>query len=269
MTAKQRRAFERTLATLLASGRHGVDGKRGFTEVAGFEVAARGRARGKRVGEDSGGGTFTVTTDRQGVQTIVRERAGSGGVRDLTTVVFGSDGSSEMTRALSLSGVTVTQTSEFDAKGGLVSGNTTVEATGGLVFSVPTSRGAPLENDQSSEPPSGGEDNEQQEESGDDQSSENDQSPSLSSDGSASIPAMRVEDVDIVSAINWNRLGSAVSDPDPTADRESPTTGGGARAGACGGLQAGGVVPDVKFLQPDKNGWAKDPVPALRGRDPH
>lgn len=269
MRPGQLASFERAIGKILRTGKHRVAGKRGFTEIPGFRIAPAGRGRRGRNARDSGGGTFTINPSRGGGTSLVRELVGDNGVRDTTSVTFGADGSSTLTRMLAVGNVVVTETTEHDGEGNQTGGFTTVHAQGGLMYTgniQPSSPEEKQESDQSSgnddsqspEPPS-------QEEN--DDTDENDTSPDMTSEDSFSVPPLKLDDAMLGQMINWNRLGSAVSYPNPTGD-DDPTVDdrhAGKTMGPCGDLEAQGFVPDAKFLRPNKGGWVTDPVPALHG----
>ena len=72
--------------------------------------------------------------------------------------------------------------------------------------------------------------------------------------------------------VNWNRLGAAVTTPNPMDDGEGKVEDrkggglGGNLGGPCGHLDDPGFDPNPKFLRPNKQGWVTDPRPALTGR---
>lgn len=276
--------FERGLGQILATGKF----KSGAIEIPGFSM---------NIGEPPGAGG----TRRAGGSTTVRGLPGGGfevvhttsrgGVKDTTTVTMNADGSSLVERVLGVGRgdgrVELTSRLGFDDDGNQTEGSTEVETergpnwtgnTGGLASGGgrQSTQKPPSEPDtqesggggggSGGETPSGGDDG-----GGDDQN-ESSNPPTMTSDGTFTAPTLSIESELVASMVNWNRLGAAVTTPNPTDDGRGDVgeyEGGlGSNVGGpCAHLEDPGFDPNPKYLQPNKQGWVTDPRPALRGRD--
>lgn len=284
--------FERGLTTILATGRHRPG--QSFIEIPGFSVElgrvpAPGRSKTVDRRGRGPGVTATVTGLPAGGTRIVAALGRPNGVEDVTTATLRSDGSSTVVRVLGFGDgadrVEVTQTSEHDADGNRTGGFTSVHKQGGLMYdgvgggvggggSRPqtpgggsgggnednSGGGGAKERGGEKPTPSGGDSG------GDDHKSSG--APTMTSDGTFVMPGLELGNAVIAEVVNWNRLGAAVTTPNPTQDEGSIDEGNpGKTAGPCGHLDEPGFDPDPRFLRPDEGGWVTDPRPALRGSD--
>ncbi len=290
--------LERGLAKILGTGKRGGAGAtfEGFTLKLG-RLPAAGKTKTLQGGAGPGAPTTTITGLAGGGAEIVRQTTRSSGVRDTTVVTLLGDGSVKLVRTLAFGNgsnlVELTQSSDF-ADGNRTGGFAKVHTNGGFVFESDQSSGGGGGGGGGSNPSGGdgGSDNDDNNESGsnqgqgqnvadtpsggdggsgndEQQENEQDQSsggaPTLTS-GSLSVPGMSVGNGTIAGAVNWNRLGAAVSQPDPTGGEDTSGAGQGP-VGPCTHLQGSSFNPDPKFLRPNKQGWFTDPVPALRHPD--
>lgn len=279
--------LERGLTAILATGRHRPG--RSFIEIPGFSVEvgrvpAPGRSKTVGPGGRGPGVTATVTGLPGGGTRIVATLGAAHGVEDVTTATLGGDGSSTVVRVLGFGDgadrVEVTQTSEHDAAGNRTAGFTSVHKQGGLMYggvggggsrpqtpgggsgggSEDNSGGGAKEGGGEKPTPSGGGSG------GDDH--ERSSAPTMTSDGTFVMPGLELGNAVIAEVVNWNRLGAAVTTPDPSQDERSIDEGNpGKTAGPCGHLDEPGFDPDPRFLRPDEGGWVTDPRPALQGAE--
>jgi len=283
--------FERGLGQILATGKF----RAGAIEIPGFSM---------NIGQPPGAGGTT----RPGGSTTVRGLPGGGfdvvhttsrgGVNDTTTVTMNADGSSLVERVLGVGRgdgrVVLTSRLGFDDDGNQTEGSTEAGTkrgpnwtgnTGGLASGgIGGGRGGQQSTQQppskpdtqesgggesgggGGETPSGGDDG------GGDDHNESSNPPTMSSDGTFTAPALSIETELVASMVNWNRLGAAVTTPNPTDDGPDDVgeyKGGlGTNVGGpCAHLEDPGFDPNPKYLQPNKQGWVTDPRPALRTRD--
>ena len=278
--------FERGLGEILATGKY----RSGAIEIPGFSMNI-GQPPGTG-GTTRPGGSTTVTGLPGGGFEVVHT-TGQGGVKDTTTVTMNADGSSVVERVLGVGRgdgrVTLTSRLGFDDEGNQTEGETEVETkrgpnwtgkTGGLASGgvggsggnhqstqQPPSKPDTQESGKSDETPSGGNDGGG---GGDDEESPD--PPTMTSDGTFTAPALSIETELVASMVNWNRLGAAVTTPNPMDDGRGDVgehKGGlGSNVGGpCAHLEDPGFDPNPKYLRPNKQGWVTDPRPALRGRD--
>ena len=270
--------FERGLGQILATGKF----RSGAIEIPGFSIDI-GQPPGSG-GTRRPGGSTTVTGLPGGGFEVVHGTT-KGGVKDTTTVTMNADGSSVVERVLGVGRgdgrVVLTSRLGFDDDGNQTEGSTEVETkrgpnwtakTGGLASGghqstqQPPSKPSTQESGGGEEQPSGGDGG------GDDQNEESPNPPTMTSDGTFTAPALSIETELVAAMVNWNRLGAAVTTPNPMDDGSGDVgehEGGlGTNVGGpCAHLDDPGFDPNPKYLQPNKQGWVTDPRPALRGRD--
>lgn len=304
------RTLERGLAEILDTGKRSRARAAGSTAFEGFalkvgRLPAAGKTKTVEHAKGSEGATTTIAGLAEGGAKIVREATRGTGVRDKTVVTILGDGSVSVVRTLGFGSrgdlVQITHSSDFAGGGSRTGGFAKVHTGGGFVFENDQSSGGGGGGGGGGETPSGGgggSGDDDQNESGKNQSqagagavgdtpsggeggsgndenneNENDQTsggaPTLTS-GTLNVPGISVGHGTVAGAINWNRLGAAVSMPDPTGGEDTGVSGGSGGpgpGGPCTHLQGGSFNPDPKFLRPNEQGWFTDPVPALRNPD--
>jgi len=287
--------FEGGLGTILATGKH----RSGAIELPGFSVKI-GKPPGVGATTHPGGGRggSTTVTGLPGGGFEVVHRSTRGGVEDTTTITMNADGSSVVERVLGVGSgdgrVVLTSRLGFDDDGNQTEGTTDVAAkkgpnwtgkTGGLATggvggggggrqstqqppSQPSdqSSGGDESSSRQEETPSGGGDS-----GGNNENEESPNPPTMTSDGTFTAPGLSIETELVASMVNWNRLGAAITTPNPMGDDRGDVgkhEGGlGTNVGGpCAHLDDPGFDPNPKFLRPNKQGWVSDPRPALRDR---
>ena len=292
--------LERGLAAVLATGQHGVRGGRGATQFGGTSVSLGGLP--PRAPAGGHGRNTKVTPLPRGGAHVEHRNVGPSGVVSTFDVTLRGDGSGTVHRTLGFgsgtSAVTISETSEFDSNGNASGGLAKVQTGGGVVFDEQSSGGGGSTDPSPSKEESGGDDDQQNEnknnqsqggavanvgdptpskEEGGGKTEENKESPNkqsqggvtMGTDGTLTIPGLSLSDTTVAAVVNWNRLGAAVSTPDPTKDDETVTGGGGGGSPitGCSQLDQAGFNPNPKFLKPTKKGWATDPLPMLQGTE--
>lgn len=297
------------------SGGSGFTKFGGFSVALG-PLPGSGKSKTVERGRGGRGRTTKVTGLPRGGTKVVSEFVGASGVRDVTEVTLRGNGSVSMVRTWTsgtgAAGVTLSESSSFGSGGKRTGGLAKVHTGGGGVFSEDQSSGGggeegdeeteketpnrPATNGLASEDQSSGsggktdtepkptdDDSGGETEEAKESSNETTTAPTMSSgaptmsNGTLTIPGVSIGDSTVGSMINWNRLGAAVTTPDPTGNGESPHTGGNKRGdgglggggsgglGGCRQVEQAGFNPDPSFLKPSKRGWDIDYGPMLRG----
>jgi len=289
--------LERGLAAVLATGRHGVRGGRGATQFKGANVSMGGLP--PRAPAGGYGRNTKVSPLPRGGAHVEHKSVGPTGVVSTLDVKLRGDGSGTVVRTLGFgsgrSAITITQSSDFDSNGNSSGGFGKVQTGGGVVFDDQSSGGGGSSDPTPTKEETTGDDEQQNEnknnqgqggavsnvadppskEEGGGGTEEENETPNkqsqggvtMGTDGTLSIPGLSLSDATVAAVVNWNRLGAAVSTPDPTKDDETVTGGGGGTSPitGCSQLNQAGFDPDPKFLKPTKNGWDTDPLPMLQG----
>jgi hypothetical protein len=298
--------FERGLAQILGRGEFHVEGGRGSTTFAGFDVPlgklpAAGKSKTVQRSRAAGGPTTVVTGLPHGGAKIVRTIGTPADVVDVSEVTVNGDGSSSLVRTFThgrgSGAVTLVQSWDFDADGGSSGGLGSVHTGSGAIFTSDQGSGDGGGGDESPTPsggeggggggqngetgnpqksgssaarnvgdtPSGGDSGPGGGENDENESDQSSGAPSLTTGGGLVVPGLSIGTSTVATVVNYNRLGAAVTNPNPTAGEDTTVTGGGGNApiGGCGHLDQPGFDPNPQFLQPGKTGWSRDPVPFL------
>ncbi len=231
-----------------------------WTKNAGhLTVASSGAASSLSSDAYTSGTSVTFTTKSTGSALIGHELTHvvqqGAGQTSTTHVDFKPDGSTktEQTKSGTSGGVEVKvkNTETHDQNGNKTGGKTEVEVNG--------KKTAEQEHDTSGDEKSGGK-----------KKASGGTGPTLTPEGSFSMPPMCIPDAMVGAIINWNRLGEAVTYPSPIEDGEDAPDGKGGigkvnKLGPCGSTDESSFDPDPAYLRPNEQGWVSDPVPFLRG----
>lgn len=242
---EQARRFERGLGEILATGTF----RKGTIVIPGSsmnigKVPPPGKTtrpgRGASVTGLPGGG-FRVILD------LTRD----GGVSDTITVTMNPDAHSIVERVLGFGHgddrVELKRRDEFDDAGGRTGGSTHAQTQEGPAWGGTIGGGG-----------GGGS------LSGGDAGGQGSNPPTMSADGTFSAPDLRVDAELVAAIVNWNRLGAAVTTPNPMDDGHGRPDGSGTGLGSCAHLEDPAFDPSPAYLRPGRRGWVADPRPGLR-----